>query len=132
MQREQSTSATWVDVCGLDEILPDAGVACLIGGRQIALFRVGSEVFGIDNYDPYSQANVLSRGIVGCRGGKLKVASPMYKQSFCLETGVCFDDPAVTLETFPVRVVGGRVLVRTAATHMLRTRNPELLSERRA
>ncbi len=122
----------WFDACAIDQILPNTGVACLIAGRQIALFRVGDAVFGIDNYDPFSRANVIARGIVGSRAGQLKVASPMYKQSFSLETGACFDDPSVCLETFPVRISEGRVLVRTAATHKLRTRNPELLSERRA
>ncbi len=129
---DATRDATWVDVCELDEILPSAGVACLVQGRQVALFRVGAQVFGIDNYDPFSKTNVMARGIVGCRGGKPKVASPMYKQSFCLQTGVCFDDPEVALDIHPVRVQAGRVLVRTAAMHKLRARNPELLSERRA
>jgi nitrite reductase (NADH) small subunit len=39
----------------------------------------------------------------------LKVASPIYKQSFDLATGRCLDDPSVAVETFAVRVNGGRV-----------------------
>ena len=132
MKAQHNMDVSWVEVCGLNEILPNAGAACLLAGRQIALLRVGGAVFGIDNYDPFSRANVIARGIVGSREGKLKVTSPMYKQSFCLETGQCFDDPEVSLDIYPVRVQKGRVFVRTVATHKLRARNPELLHERRA
>jgi nitrite reductase (NADH) small subunit len=53
----------------------------------------------------------MSRGIVGSRGDRLKVASPVYKQSFDLETGECLDDPSVSVPTFEVRVEGGVVQV---------------------
>jgi nitrite reductase (NADH) small subunit len=54
---------------------------------------------------------VLSRGIVGSRGDIRKVASPIYKDNFDLQTGVCLDDASVHVPTFPVRVVDGRVEV---------------------
>jgi nitrite reductase (NADH) small subunit len=54
---------------------------------------------------------VLSRGIVGDRGGRATVASPIYKQVFELATGVCLDDPSVCVPTYPVRVVDGMVEV---------------------
>ena len=101
----------WVTVCNFDDILPETGVAALISGEQIAIFRAGGEVFAISNYDPFSQAYVLARGIVGDRKGTLKVASPIYKQSFDLKTGECLDDPAVTLPTYPVEVKDGVVRV---------------------
>ena len=48
---------------------------------------------------------MLSRGIVGDRGGVPKIASPMYKQSFDLRTGQCLDDPAVTIPRYDARVL---------------------------
>ena len=74
-------------------------------------FRGIEDQGGLSNYDPFSEAFVLSRGIVGSRGDVPKVASPVYKQSFDLRTGVCLEDPSVTVATFPVRVVDGRVTV---------------------
>ena len=47
------------------------------------------------NLDPFSRANVLSRGIVGDLKGELVVASPVYKQHFSLRTGQCVEDPDV-------------------------------------
>jgi nitrite reductase (NADH) small subunit len=101
----------WMTVCQLDDILPYSGVAALVHGEQVAIFRVGSSVFAISNYDPFSNAYVLARGIVGDRKGVLKVASPIYKQSFSLSTGQCLDDPAVKLPTYPVEVIDGRVQI---------------------
>jgi len=124
----QSIPATvWVDVCGLGDLVPERGVAALVGHHQVAIFRVPSdgapadgasdngdsdaELFALSNFDPFSKAFVMSRGIVGTRGDTLKVASPVYKQSFDLRTGGCLDDPDVSLPTFDVRTVDGRVQV---------------------
>lgn len=104
---------TWIDVCAFDDLHPDRGVAALVGPYQVALFRVApdDELYAISNFDPFSRANVLSRGIVGSKGEAPKVASPVYKQTFDLRTGQCLDDPAVSVKTFAVRVEGGRVEV---------------------
>src|SRR5262245_41457437 len=104
---------TWVDVCPLEVIVPGRGVCALVGRHQVAIFRVPGhdELFALSNYDPFSHAFVLSRGIVGSKGDRLKVASPVYKQSFDLRTGECLDKPDVVIPTFAVRVVNGRVEV---------------------
>ncbi|HVE47246.1 MAG TPA: nitrite reductase small subunit NirD [Acidimicrobiales bacterium] len=105
--------ASWGDVCAFDDLIRDRGVCALVGGRQVAVFRVApdDEVYALSNHDPFSRANVMSRGIVGSRGDVPKVASPMYKQSFDLRTGQCLDDPAVNIPAYPVRVLDGRVQV---------------------
>lgn len=105
-------SRMWVDVCPLADLIPGRGVCALVGSYQVAVFRVGpDEVYALSNYDPFSRAFVLSRGIVGSRGDVLKVASPVYKQSFDLQTGACLDDDAVSVPTFDVQVVAGVVQV---------------------
>ena len=99
-------------VCEYDVLLPERGVAALLGEVQIALFRThDGEVFAIGNQDPFSGANVMSRGIVGSRGDVPTVASPMFKQVFSLRTGECLDDPDVSLPVYPVEVVDGQVVV---------------------
>lgn len=106
------TIAQWLTVCPLSRIIPNTGVCALVGDQQVAIFRVGDdEVYAIANYDPFSKAYVLSRGIVGDRQGIPKVASPIYKQNFNLVTGECFDDETVRVAVFPVRVVEGQVQV---------------------
>jgi nitrite reductase (NADH) small subunit len=106
------TAMSQTVVCRYDVLLPERGVAALIGEVQIALFRThDGSVYAIGNHDPFSGANVMSRGIVGSRGEVPTVASPMFKQVFDLRTGVCLDDPAVSLPVYPVEVVDGQVTV---------------------
>ncbi len=101
----------WTTVCQLSAIKPNTGVCALFDNQQVAIFRVGNggRVYALSNYDPFSKAYVLSRGLVGDRQGIIKVAAPIYKQNFNLATGECLDDETVQIPTFPVRVVAGEV-----------------------
>ena len=106
----------WTPICKLADIVPDGGVCALVGEAQVAVFRVGDRAYALGNRDPFSGANVLARGIVGDRGGVLKVASPLYKQSFALATGACLDDPGVAVPSYPCRVVDGVVEIGSCQT----------------
>ncbi len=107
----EATVTEWQTVCSLTRIIPNTGVCALVNGEQVAIFRIGNDVFAISNYDPFSKAYVLSRGIVGDRQGIPKVASPIYKQNFNLITGECFDDATVKVPVFPVQVLDGQIQV---------------------
>ena len=105
---------TWTAVCRYDELLPERGVAALIGTGQVALFRTfDGSLYAIGNQDPFTGACVLSRGIVGTRGDIPTVASPLQKQVFDLRTGACLDDQAVSVPVFAVRERDGQVEVGT-------------------
>jgi nitrite reductase (NADH) small subunit len=107
---------TFTKVCAIDLLAIDRGAAALVGGHQVAIFRLASgDVYAIDHRDPFSGANVLARGLVGTRGDVPTVASPVYKQVFDLTTGVCLDDETVTVHTWPVRVVDGMVEIDGSA-----------------
>jgi nitrite reductase (NADH) small subunit len=111
--RHDATAPIWVVVASLDDLDIERGAAATIGGQQVALFRVidagADRVFALDNLDPFSGAHVMSRGIVGDRGGTWKVASPIYKQQFSLVDGTCFDNPSAQLTTYPTRIRDGLV-----------------------
>jgi nitrite reductase (NADH) small subunit len=111
-------SQRWERVCSLDDIVPNTGVCALVGrdemGLQVAVFRLDDDrLYALDNRDPFSGANVLSRGIVGDLKGELVVASPVYKQHFSLATGQCLEDAEVRVATYAVRREGGAVMVAT-------------------
>lgn len=101
----------WQDICAVNDIVPGTGIAARLRGQQLAIFRTEEGLFAIGNHDPFSGANVISRGIVGDQAGKLVVASPVYKQHFCLRTGICLEDTTVSVPTWPITVRDGRVLV---------------------
>jgi NAD(P)H-dependent nitrite reductase small subunit len=99
-------------VCTLTDLTPQVGVPALIQGEQIAIFRLNDgNVYAISNFDPFSKANVIARGITGNLKGCDVVASPVYKQHFDLKTGQCLEDASVKLKTYPVKVDGENVLI---------------------
>jgi len=102
----------YTPICSVDDILPNTGVAALVGERHVAVFRVGQEGFhAIDNIDPRSGASVLARGLVGNLGDRIVVASPLYKNHFDLNTGECLEAPEQSVRAHAVQVQDGRVLV---------------------
>ncbi|MFH9722017.1 nitrite reductase small subunit NirD [Streptomyces sp. NPDC017254] len=96
---------SWVAVCEESRLTPGRGVAALLpDGRQAAVFRDRSgRLYAIDNRDPFTGAQVLSRGLVGSAEGRPFVASPLLKQRFDLETGQCLDDDEVMVAVYQVR-----------------------------
>lgn len=103
---------TWTTVCPLDRLDTDRGVAALVDGVQVALFRTADGLFAVDNRDPVTGAYVLSRGIVGSRNGVPTLASPLHKQVYDLRTGHCLDLPEACVGRHEVRCRDGMVEVR--------------------
>ncbi|MFG2297006.1 nitrite reductase small subunit NirD [Streptomyces sp. NPDC048603] len=105
MTVELRVAEGWLTVCELAQLLPGRGVAALLpDGSQAAVFvdRAGRP-YAIGNRDPFTGAQVLSRGLLGAAAGRPFVASPLLKQRFDLETGRCLDDGEVAVPTYPVR-----------------------------
>lgn len=106
----------WVPVCQYDALVPERGVAALVLGQQVAVFRLADgSVHAVAHHDPVSGANVMARGLVGTRGDRDTVTSPVYKQVYDLRTGRCLDDDTMVLPSWPVRVEAGTVQVGARA-----------------
>ncbi|WP_286929619.1 MULTISPECIES: nitrite reductase small subunit NirD [Aeromicrobium] len=107
------SESAWTAVCTIDRLWVDRGAAALVNGEQVALFRLGDgEILAVGHRDPFTGSNVIARGLVGSRGDVPTVASPLHKQVFDLRTGVCLDDPQVSLGHWDVRVVDDVVWLR--------------------
>jgi len=104
----------WIDVCSFDDLQPNSGVCALVEDKQVAIFYMPeqNEVFAINNYDPFGDAYVLSRGLIGDINGEAMVASPLYKQHFNLKTGDCLEDETVKVDTYEIRINEERVEVK--------------------
>lgn len=101
----------WTTACRYDFLIPCRGAGVLLDdGSQAALFRLDDgTLHAVGNIDPFSGAAVMSRGIVGDRGGRATVQTPIKKQAFALGDGSCLDDPQVSIPVYPTRVVDGFV-----------------------
>jgi len=107
------TPAEWTSVCDLDRLEPLWGEAALIDGVQVALVLLpDGTLYAVSNQDPATGSFVMSRGIVGSRGARPTLASPLHKQIYDLETGECFTSSDYALRTFPVRIDRGTVQIQ--------------------
>ncbi len=111
----------WQTVCKVTDLPENAGVCALVNGLQVAIFYLGQQlIYAVGNFDPIGKANVLSRGIVGDISGVCVVASPLYKQHFSLETGVCLEDDSVAIPVYACRINDDEVQVDTRLVAALR------------
>jgi nitrite reductase (NADH) small subunit len=104
----------WTAACLLSRLEPLRGVAVLLpDGAQVALFRLADDsIRAVGNIDPIGRAAVLSRGIVGDRGGYPVVQSPLKKQAFSLLDGRCLDAPGISIPVYDTRIgIDGTVFV---------------------
>jgi nitrite reductase (NADH) small subunit len=106
----------WTVVCRYTDLVPGRGVAALVAGEQVAVFRLADGgLYAVGNIDPFCGAAVISRGITGMRAdGTVTVASPMYKDVFDLVSGASLEEQGVTLPVHPVRRHRGMVWVAPA------------------
>ncbi|CAA0297619.1 nitrite reductase, NAD(P)H-binding, small subunit [Alteromonas infernus] len=105
----------WHLVCETRDLVKNSGVCALVESRQIAIFclciKGETQVFAISNYDPIGKANVLYRGLLGSIGGAPVVASPLYKEHYFLESGLCKEHDDILVTTYPVKVEGEKVFI---------------------
>ena len=125
-------ASEWLDVCGVEAVTADRGVAALVHGVPVAIFRLAAieagaigeasteQWFCVDHVDPRTGAPVMARGLVGSTtldGIEVPtIASPLHKQRYDLRTGAGLGDETTSLRAWPVTVFDGRVLV--AASEM--------------
>lgn len=112
-----NSQKSWVDVGDVSDFGPNIGTPVLYGDSQLAIFNNDQrgEWYATQNMCPHKQAFVLSQGIVGDKNGTPKVACPLHKKQFSLETGEGIDDEPLNILTFPIKVENGRVLTELPA-----------------
>ncbi len=102
---------SWVVVGNVDDFPLEGGAAVKYGNSQIAVFCFTgrNQWYACQNMCPHKREFVLSRGIIGSRGDEPKVACPLHKKTFSLDSGQCLSGEPYTVKVFPVRVVNEQV-----------------------
>ena len=118
---DASAERAWVRVGGESDFPPDGGATIKYGEVQIAVFNFSSrgEWYASQQMCPHKKAFVLSRGILGDAGGAPKVACPLHKKTFSLESGDSLSGEGYGLQVFAVRVEGGEVYLHLPPTEVL-------------
>ncbi|HOZ59097.1 MAG TPA: nitrite reductase (NAD(P)H) small subunit [Nakamurella multipartita] len=129
-----ASNVVMVPICPVAALAVERGAAALLpDGTQIGVFLLeDGSVHAVQQHDPYSGTNILSRGLVGSHqvpghdGAEDTIvptlSSPMYKQVWNLDTGEVIDaggGHALPIDVFDVQLRDGQVHV--AATPRPRT-----------
>ena len=107
-ERRAAEEISWVQVGTTGDFPKNGGATIKYGKSQIAVFNFQSrgEWYATQQMCPHRKAFVLSRGILGDTKGTPKVACPLHKKNFSLETGECTTGDDYSIRTFPVKVEG--------------------------
>jgi naphthalene 1,2-dioxygenase ferredoxin component len=99
----------WHDLAAADEVPDGDVIGRMAAGREIALVRLGAEVFALDATCTHGQAS-LCGGFVEPDGS---IECPLHQGRFDVRSGKALCEPLERdLAVHPVRIEGGRVFVR--------------------
>ncbi|MEM5425254.1 Rieske (2Fe-2S) protein [Paraburkholderia ferrariae] len=105
-----------VPVAAADEIAPGQRKLAFVDGRSIVLFNVEGTMHAIDNSCPHNGASLASGQLEGCM-----LRCPAHGLRFDVRTGCMAGAGGLSVKTFPVRAVDGKLVVSiedTAASHV--------------
>jgi nitrite reductase (NADH) large subunit len=110
-------AGNWHRVGHVSDFPKDAGACVKVEGRQIAVYRFASrgEWYACQNLCPHKREMVLSRGLLGDSKGVPKVACPVHKKAFSLESGECLTGEDYSVEVYRVKVESDDVFVLVPA-----------------
>jgi nitrite reductase (NADH) small subunit len=99
----------WLDVGPVDQLTALGARTLLVqGGEEIAIFRTrNGGVYALVNKCPHKQGP-LSQGIVH----DTSVTCPLHNWRISLVTGEALGDDVGCVPTIPVKIDGGRILLR--------------------
>jgi nitrite reductase (NADH) small subunit/3-phenylpropionate/trans-cinnamate dioxygenase ferredoxin subunit len=104
-QREQPMEE-FVTVAKVGDIAVGTGVAYPVNGRMVAVFNEDGKFFAIDDFCPHMGASLagghVEKGVVAC---------PWHAWRFCIHDGKWCDNPRLSVDAFPVRVMGDEIQV---------------------
>lgn len=102
---------TWFKACRVKDIPKNGGACVKYQDKQIALFNFArkGKWYACQNLCPHKMEMVLSRGMIGDQEGIAKVACPMHKKTFSLETGENLNGDLEAIATYPVKIDAGFV-----------------------
>jgi nitrite reductase (NADH) small subunit len=96
----------WFKAASVNDF-PENGGACVkYKDKQIAVFNFTRENtwYACQNVCPHKLEMVLSRGMIGDAEGIPKIACPMHKKTFSLETGENLNGDLEAIATYPIKI----------------------------
>ncbi|NJB36516.1 MULTISPECIES: nitrite reductase small subunit NirD [Croceivirga] len=104
---------TWFKAASVNDFPKDGGACVKYKDKQIAVFNFErlNQWFACQNLCPHKLEMVLSRGMIGDHQGIPKVACPLHKKTFSLESGENLNGDLPAIATYPVKIEAGFVYI---------------------
>ena len=103
------TMPNWTDLAAFDEVPEGDVVGRIVDGREIALYRLGDEIFATDATCTHGNAS-LCGGFVEPDGS---IECPLHQGRFDIRTGRALCEPLERdLRTHAVKLEAGRVWIQ--------------------
>jgi nitrite reductase (NADH) large subunit len=111
----------WVDVGPTSAYQKNGGFAAKVSNSELAVFHhvATDKWYATQNSCPHKQLQVLSRGMIGMAGDVPKIACPIHKNTYNLETGKGISNPGLNVASFDVKVENDRVLIHLPPNDVL-------------
>jgi nitrite reductase (NADH) large subunit len=111
----------WVNVGTVSDFPRNGGATIKYGKVQIAVFNFSSRGawYASQQMCPHKKAFVLSRGIIGDASGVAKIACPLHKKTFSLESGECISGDDYAIQVFAVKIEAEKVYLKLPPTEVL-------------
>jgi naphthalene 1,2-dioxygenase ferredoxin component len=105
-------SHEWIDAAADADLWEGAPVGVVVQGREIALYRIGDELFATDNVCTHGHARLCEGFVEGH-----EIECPLHQGRFDVRTGQPTCAPAVVpIQTYAVQLEAGRIRVAFAAS----------------
>jgi naphthalene 1,2-dioxygenase ferredoxin component len=102
------SNTNWVDALSADELPEDDVKGLIVGGRDIAIYAVGDDVYATDNICTHGQARLCDGFLDGH-----EIECPLHQGKFDVRDGQPTCAPVTeALRRYPVKVEGGRVFLQ--------------------
>ncbi|AXT55922.1 nitrite reductase small subunit NirD [Aquimarina sp. MMG015] len=103
----------WFKAASIHAFPKDGGACIKYKDLQIAVFNFErlNNWYACQNLSPEKNEMVLSRGMIGDHNGIPKVACPLHKKTFSLETGENLNGDLPPIAIYPIKVENDNVFI---------------------
>ncbi len=100
--------SNWVDALSADDLPSDDVIGVVVGGRDIAVYAVGDDVYATDNICTHGQARLCDGFLDGH-----EIECPLHQGKFDVRNGRPTCEPVTeAVRSYPVRITGQRVYLQ--------------------
>ena len=101
------SNTEWTDAAAEADVPEDDVIGIMVGGRDLALYSTGGEIFATDNLCTHGHARLCEGFLEGH-----EIECPLHQGKFDIRSGAPTCAPVTeAIRSYPVKIEGGRVFL---------------------